>query len=144
MSQVKQFEKEDRYIVIKRTDLNSCGQSTHNRLKQVLDDINHIRQEADKSMLEFVVIESDWSCFRVAWGLVEEEWTKDNSWILQLVNHIMDRVENGFDRSLYVGRDERLKLDAWWTENHIPPGKREYFEGLEIVPVDRDTYLYIG
>lgn len=67
------FKREERYIVIKLTDLKDAPLS--NMERNVLDDVcrhvNEYRQEAGKAPFECVVVESDWPEYEPTWAAIE-------------------------------------------------------------------------
>lgn len=69
------FEKEDRYVVIKRKDIDKyLGARDKTQLATVLEKINTCRSLDMRKPMACVVVESDWKCYDVVWGLVEREY----------------------------------------------------------------------
>lgn len=60
------FQREDRYIVLKRKDFNSIGGLTPMEL-QVLDHLLSILPER-----KYVVVEDDWPEYEVVWKMIED------------------------------------------------------------------------
>lgn len=68
------FEKEDRYVVIKRKDIKKyLGTRDLTQLNTILDKIEMCRKLDARRNLECVVVESDWKCYGEVWKLVEKE-----------------------------------------------------------------------
>lgn len=66
------FEKENRYHVLKITDVNKA--LSHDdivRLDEIMRKISTYRHACNKIPLECVVVESDWSIYEDVWALVE-------------------------------------------------------------------------
>jgi hypothetical protein len=70
------FEREDRYIVLKRKDLEENKIYSGILGTIALWGINYILDKLPPK--EYVVVESDWGCYEKTWKLVEQEWYKDN------------------------------------------------------------------
>jgi len=73
------FRKEQRYIVIKRSDLEKINPMVRARLKQILDEVDIHREMTDREPLHCVVIEHDWPEYDIVWELLrrrheEGEW----------------------------------------------------------------------
>ncbi|HBZ94935.1 MAG TPA: hypothetical protein DEO91_14945 [Pseudomonas sp.] len=66
----KQFEREDRYIVIKRSDL---AKVPVNYRKALVDPLVHLQAHLPRR--ECLVIESDWPEYPVAWQMIEARMT---------------------------------------------------------------------
>lgn len=66
----KQFEREDRYIVIKRSDL---AKVPVNYRKALVDPLAHLQAHLPRR--ECLVIESDWPEYPVAWQMIEARMT---------------------------------------------------------------------
>lgn len=72
------FQREQRYIVIKLKDLDSLDNSMRDAFLDLCDRIEGSRLEAGKRPLQCVVIEDDWNCYEQAWELVEREFNAHN------------------------------------------------------------------
>lgn len=64
------FEREERYITIKRKHLGNDA----NLAREKEDRLRAFLESEGIDTVECVVIESDWQCFEAAWALVEAEW----------------------------------------------------------------------
>ena len=77
------FQREDRYIVVKRTDLIAANLSYAGKamLDLVLLKVFRARLVSGKAPLECVVVESDWPEYEPTWKAIEErvEAAKDFS-----------------------------------------------------------------
>lgn len=88
----KAFEREDRYIVLKRKDVDAyLSQRQKDQLFQIVLDLGSCRPEP----LVFVVVESDWPEYELVWKMIE---TRVNGIALgsnkALIDSILKRVEN--------------------------------------------------
>ena len=72
------MEKEDRYIVIKRSDLKAAlaqkllGSDDAWVLDDILHAIRKVRRQRNKGELKAVVVESDWPIYEEVWEMLEE------------------------------------------------------------------------
>lgn len=65
------FEREERYIVLKKTDLNKAlPTDLWRNLEEICDTVNYFR--GLKGPLECVVVEKDWPEYEVVWKLIED------------------------------------------------------------------------
>lgn len=67
----QEFQREDRYIVIKRSDLQHAG---HHELIAFHGANHNLRESMSKNGVpdrQFVVIESDWPEYEPAWAMIE-------------------------------------------------------------------------
>lgn len=65
------FEREDRYIVLKRTDVNKClPTDLWLKLEEICDTVNYFR--GLKGSIKCVVVEKDWPEYEVVWKLIED------------------------------------------------------------------------
>lgn len=62
---MSEFEKEDRFIVIKRRDLDKCQQNAINTLNYALRLLNLPSRE-------YVVVESDWPEYEIVWKMIQD------------------------------------------------------------------------
>ena len=77
MSEIQaiKFNREDRYLVLKRRDLAEIGITEHER--EVLDELQHRVREARKRRgaepdMLCVVVEKDWPEYEAVWRMIEE------------------------------------------------------------------------
>jgi len=79
---MSEFKKEQRYIVIKKADLDyACNHDAFSEEELMYFDelllkvqiARTQRTQIPNNELECVVIESDWRCYDTAWDLVEAE-----------------------------------------------------------------------
>jgi hypothetical protein len=69
------FKKEDRYLVIKRSDVQKyLGARDRTQLNTVLEKIDVCRRLDGRGNIRCVVVESDWDCYSDVWDLVEKEY----------------------------------------------------------------------
>ena len=72
------FEKEDRYLVIKKSDLNHVLESLNTAfpaaaLRTILEQVQEYRMARGASPnMECVVVESDWPEYEPTWAAIEE------------------------------------------------------------------------
>lgn len=64
------FIKEERYIVIKRTDLQHLSDKEKSALYSICRSVSVVRMERSKPPLECVVVEKDWPEYDLVWGLL--------------------------------------------------------------------------
>lgn len=67
----KEFKREDRYLVIKRSDTLHLSKNDQQRLSQIALRVDGARAAAGKRKLNCVVVESDWPEFEPVWKLLE-------------------------------------------------------------------------
>ena len=67
-----EFKREERYIVLKKTDLNNFDLSGRlmKNLEEICDTVNYFR--GLKGPVECVVVEKDWPEYEVVWKLIED------------------------------------------------------------------------
>lgn len=65
------FTREDRYIVIKRADLDCLSKPELVELEMVLARISKQRADANKRPLQCVVIEDDWPEYETVWSMIQ-------------------------------------------------------------------------
>ena len=73
------FERENRYIVLKITDLISAGltDDEDQALASILDKINLVREGRGRGTLVCVVVESDWPEYEPTWKAIEDRVRSD-------------------------------------------------------------------
>lgn len=66
------FKREERYIVLKKTDLDNFDLSGRlmKNLEEICDTVNYFR--GLKGPVECVVVEKDWPEYEVVWKLIED------------------------------------------------------------------------
>lgn len=70
------FEREDRYLVLKRKDIAATLTKTENEiLDALLWKIEKYRINQGKQLLKCVVVESDWPEFEQVWAAIEKRMT---------------------------------------------------------------------
>ena len=73
---MSEFKKEDRYLVIKRTDMllanSKLSQDEIDTFNKVTDVIMMARDEQGKPPLNCVVVESDWPEYDTVWNMIEK------------------------------------------------------------------------
>ena len=70
--EVVDFTREDRYIVIKKSDLKYLSLFELQTLTNIQDKIDRERIKQGKSPVNSVVVESDWPEYETVWGMIEE------------------------------------------------------------------------
>lgn len=70
------FQKENRYIVLKRKDLESLSPHTLAVLNSVLELVQHDLNSAGAPKREYVVVESDWIEYDVVWNMIQARMEK--------------------------------------------------------------------
>jgi len=66
------LEKEDRYVVLKWSDMKAAGVDASDTLIQALTKVEDYREVTGKNPLEAVVIESDWPEYDLVWEMLEK------------------------------------------------------------------------
>ncbi len=101
----KQFQKEDRYLVIKRSDIKKyLNKFNQDWLLDIAEGISRGRIiTEDKPPLECVVVEHDWPIYDDVWKMVEaiatnqptelEQLRKENAELVDVFNEILGNVE---------------------------------------------------
>ena len=75
---MSKFEKEDRYVVFKRKDMEKYfGSSEWSNLRHLIATINAGRQKDNKPLVECVVFESDWEDYDQVWDMVRRQYNYD-------------------------------------------------------------------
>jgi hypothetical protein len=102
------FQREKRYIVIKKTDLEAIQISLAPVEKQsfnnVLDELAKYRDVVGKAPLECVVVEKDWPEFELVWKLIEARMTGTQYPDIKL-NHTTEELEQACENSFSNGVD---------------------------------------
>lgn len=80
---MSEFKREDRYLVIKRSDLNQALKSypsanAKEGLRLILQSIDVVRTKRNKQPLKCVVVESDWPEYEPVWGMIESRVNKND------------------------------------------------------------------
>lgn len=71
-----EFKREERYIVLKRKDVNKAlTTDLWLHLEEICDTVNYFR--GLKGPLECVVVEKDWPEYEVVWKLIEGRMTNE-------------------------------------------------------------------
>jgi len=65
------FQREERYIVLKLSDVARLRPDTIERLNALVDLVRERREAAGKSPLECVVVESDWPEYEPTWAAIK-------------------------------------------------------------------------
>lgn len=74
-----EFKREERYIVLKISDIISIpyfGEKFLNRARDLMETIAWFREKSGKKPLHCVVVESDWPEYEPTWKAIEERMTK--------------------------------------------------------------------
>lgn len=68
------FTREQRYFVIKLTDLKGVDVAKAEILFQILDEIEASREADGKRPLQAVVVEDDWPEYEKVWKMIEDRY----------------------------------------------------------------------
>lgn len=68
---MNEFKRESRYIVLKLNDVEQLNQTHRQRLRDICQEIDAIRDARDADPLECVVVESDWPEYYPTWYAIE-------------------------------------------------------------------------
>lgn len=75
------FVKEDRYILIKKSDAeNTFSELEWEVLNKLLSKIKYSRMSNGKLPLEAVVVESDWPEYEKVWGMIKDHMKSKWDW----------------------------------------------------------------
>lgn len=78
-----EFKREDRYIVIKITDLEEAAKVIHDShlesLDVVLNFVQSVRRVGGKRPFKCVVVEDDWPEYELTWKAIENRVTAEDS-----------------------------------------------------------------
>ena len=69
------FKREDRYLVIKRSDIPHLSKNDQQHLDQIADRLRTIRYGNGKPDLKCVVVESDWPEYETVFKMIEARVT---------------------------------------------------------------------
>lgn len=70
-----EFQRQDRYIVIKRSDVEKLPYRGQERLNDVCEAINNERKISGKKKHNYVVVSDSWPMYEFVWKMIEE-WVK--------------------------------------------------------------------
>lgn len=68
---MKEFKKENRFIVIKIKDMGCLSSEQEIQLSNILCAIDLSRRSKGKNTLTCVVVEDDWPEYNDVWGIIE-------------------------------------------------------------------------
>jgi len=69
---MSEFERENRYIVIKRKDADKyLDPMLHSNLNDILGFIERGRKEDGKALPSYVLVREDWPMYEEVWGMIE-------------------------------------------------------------------------
>lgn len=75
-----EFKRENRYIVLKKTDVHQLDPDDCDALRRLVTKVERSRLESGKNYLACVVVESDWPEYELVWKMIEARMTgKPNS-----------------------------------------------------------------
>jgi hypothetical protein len=83
------FKREDRYVVLKRSDIEKYLHGSRGQLRDICRAINAGRYADDKPLLQAVVIESDWPEYEPTWRAIEQRMTGATPATFDLVGHLV-------------------------------------------------------
>jgi hypothetical protein len=85
----QQFKREDRYVVLKRSDIEKYLHASRGQLRNICRAINSGRYADNKPLLQAVVIESDWPEYEPTWRAIEQRMTGATPATFDLVGHLV-------------------------------------------------------
>lgn len=117
------MEREERYYVIKKSDLEAAlkvkriTQTDIEDLKELLARLNTQRFVSNKEMLKCVVVESDWPEYEKVWRMIEDrvdgfgarpsiEELSRKAAMFDKIRDLMGYVQNGTDTSVTLFQDD--------------------------------------
>lgn len=75
---MKTFEREDRYMIIKRKDMECLSSEQLVHLIDISTALAEYREQQGKQPLQAVVIEHDWPEFEKVWQMIEERCSHED------------------------------------------------------------------
>ena len=66
------FKRENRYLVVKRKDLNGVCDEVFEPLREAIDALGVEFKRIGIKRREFVVVEHDWPEFEIVWGMIQD------------------------------------------------------------------------
>ena len=137
------FQREDRYIVIKRSDASWLSERDQFLLSDLENVICGIRSKRGKDVLKSVVIESDWPEYETVWKMIEDRMTAkgkpepvDDEPDQQRCNHCMTISDAELPACPKCGRDDALMFPF----EEVKPEPVEPWQKL----LEYDSYTRIG
>lgn len=71
-SKMTKFMREQRYLVLKGTDMECLGATEKQILQHICNKVDYSRMQRGKNPLECVLIERDWPEYEVVWKMIED------------------------------------------------------------------------
>lgn len=68
---MSKFKRENRYVVLKISDLEKLGQSSRDELEVICQNVELVREATGKRPLRCVVVEDDWPEHEQVWAMIE-------------------------------------------------------------------------
>lgn len=104
---MQNFERENRYLVIKGTDAeNSLNTVELRDLLYMVKKVNRGREESGKEPFSAVVVEHDWPEYNTVWSLIEERVKHENRDGLPQIGSIWEHKNGNLYRVLLVTNTE--------------------------------------
>ena len=116
------FQREDRYVVLKRRDLEKLSMTQKHQLDEILQTVNEHRTDNGKDQLTCVVVERDWAnVYDQAWKLIQEFHTQpQKSCIVLSQNETRDiRQAIGLLNSMVCSGEDHSDLSLQVIENAL-------------------------
>jgi len=76
-SKMVKFMREQRYLVLKGTDMECLGTTELQILQHICNKVDYSRMQRGKEPLECVLIERDWPEYGPTWLLLEERMNNE-------------------------------------------------------------------
>ena len=92
------MEREQRYIVIKLTDLEKTSPEIQGAALAVCDAVIEQREQAEKAPLECVVVEKDWPEYDETWFTIARRVDKENGQPNALRSKLDQMERYGYDK----------------------------------------------
>ena len=67
----KEFRRENRYIVLKRKDVDGLPYAVQRELLKFVDKVEGVRTMSGRPPLSCIVVESDWPEYEPVWEMIE-------------------------------------------------------------------------
>lgn len=136
---MSEFKREDRYVVLKRKDVNRLPHWQKEALREILTEIENMMPPR-----EYVVVESDWPEYETVWDMIQARVEGRPNQIATLQSELAERWEN---LNVQDGVIEGLReeIASWQRVHRAEYEKREALDArlaaLEKVQTNLATFV---
>ncbi|MEW8139386.1 MAG: hypothetical protein AB2761_20170 [Candidatus Thiodiazotropha endolucinida] len=129
------MEREDRYIVIKRKDVEKyIGPCDQEQLQKIIDIITYGRLEEGKRFTEYVCVGDDWPMYEQVWQMIEE-------WVDGAASSSMAGYDDDLERLQQRLVELTIELSRHKEAIHNYMSMGHAGEQDEVVQIFMDEYL---